>query len=787
MARVDLGPEDDRTEQRTNGRNSVGLGIIRQSKANDLEISAGLREILDELRAALPDGASLEVTYDRSVFIKQSIYEVYHALGIAMALVVGVIFVFLRSWRATIIPALAIPVSICAAFIILGALGYSINVLTLLALVLAIGIVVDDAIVVLENIHRRIEEGEPPLLAAVRGSRQIGFAVIATTLVLIAVFVPISMMEGQTGRLFREFGISVAAAVAFSGVVALTLTPMLCSKLLRSHEADGWLHRLTEPFFVGMTAGYRWLLRGALAAPVIVVALGGLALALGFSFFLALPSELSPTEDRGVVFVPVTGPEGASMEYTRRNVERIEQALLPHVGDGKPLDSVLAILAPNFGRPSPVNSAFIVARLKDWDGREMKQQEFAKRLFPSLLGIPGVRSFPVNPPSLGQSAIQAPVQIAIGGPTYAVIDGWVDRIIQRASENRNLLNLTKDYQPSRPQVRVHIDRDRAGSLGVPIDVLGRTLETMLGAREVTQFDREGRRYKVMVQGTAETKDRPEVLSNIYVRSATTGRLIPLSNLVRIEERSTAPTLTRVDRLRAVTIQASLGPDYTLDQALTYLERIAEQELPPEARISFLGQSREFKETTAAIYVTFALALLIVFLVLAAQFESWIHPVVIVASVLPAATGALGTMLYTGISLNVYSRIGIIMLVGLIAKNAILIVEFANQLRDEGRSIHEAVLEASVARLRPILMTSIATVFGAVPLAWSSGAGAEAREALGMAVVGGMTFATLLGLFLAPALYLLFARFTRPVGHIARSLTRLEAAHPLAPHRTQPAE
>ena len=775
VAMVDLGPEDDRTEQRTNGRSSVGLGIIRQSKANDLEISAGLAEIIDELRATLPDGASLEVTYDRSVFIKQSIYEVYHALAIAMALVVGVIFIFLRSWRATIIPALAIPVSICAAFIILGALGYSINVLTLLALVLAIGIVVDDAIVVLENIHRRIEEGEPPLLAAVRGSRQIGFAVIATTLVLIAVFVPISMMEGQTGRLFREFGISVAAAVAFSGVVALTLTPMLCSKLLKSHEANGLLHRLTEPFFVGMTSGYRWLLRGALA------------LAVGFSFFLALPNELSPTEDRAVVFIPVTGPEGASMDYTRRNVERIEQALLPHVGEGKPLGSVLAILAPNFGRPSPVNSAFIVARLKDWDQRDMKQQEFAKRLFPSLLGIPGVRAFPVNPPSLGQSAIQAPVQIAIGGPTYAVIDGWVDRIIQRASENRNLLNLTKDYQPSRPQIRVHIDRDRASSLGVPIDVLGRTLETMLGAREVTQFDREGRRYKVMPQGTAETKDRPEVLANIYVRSATTGRLIPLSNLVRIEERSTAPTLARVDRLRAVTIQASLGPDYTLEQALNYLERIAAQELPPEARISFLGQSREFKETSAAIYITFALALLIVFLVLAAQFESWIHPVVIVASVLPAATGALGIMLYTGVSLNVYSKIGIIMLVGLIAKNAILIVEFANQLRDEGRSINEAVLEASVARLRPILMTSIATVFGAVPLAWSSGAGAEAREALGMAVVGGMTFATLLGLFLAPALYVLFAGFTRPVGHIARALTRLEAAHPVTPHGTQPAE
>lgn len=788
VAKVDLGPEDDRTEQRTNGRISVGLGIVRQSKANDLEISTGVQEALVPLRETLPDGVTLDVTYDRSVFIQQSIHEVYHALTVALALVIGVIFLFLRSWRATIIPALAIPVSVIGSFIVLSALGYSINVLTLLALVLAIGLVVDDAIVVLENIHRRIEEGEPPLLASLRGARQIGFAVIATTLVLVAVFVPISMMDGQTGRLFREFGISVATAVLLSGVVALSLTPMLCSKLLKSHANDGLLVRLTEPLFVGLTGGYRWLLRASLNAPLIVIALGILASAGAYFFFVNLPKEFAPLEDRGVVFIPTTAPEGASLDYLRRNVISIENALLANMGDKGPLSSVLVNLAPNFsGRPSPVNSAFVIARLKDWDQRTESQQDFAKRIFPALLQIPGVRAFPVNPPSLGQSAIQAPVQIAIGGPSYALVDEWVDRIILKASENRNLLNLNKDYQPNRPQVRVKIDRDRASTLGVPVDVLGRTLETLLGAREVTQFDREGKRYKVMVQGLPDGKDTPAQLASIFVRSTTTGRLIPLSNLVTITERSTAPSLARVDRLRAITIQASLGPGYTLDEALTYLEKIAADELPPEARVSYLGQSRDLKETSSAIWVTLGLALAIVFLVLAAQFESWIHPFVILMSVPLAVTGALGAIWMAGMTLNVYSQIGIIMLIGLIAKNAILIVEFANQLRDEGGGIYQSVLDASVARLRPILMTSIATVFGAVPLAWGTGAGAESRQALGMAVVGGMTFATFLSLFIVPVLYLLLAGLTRPTGFIARSLSDMEQKHGLDGAHHHPAE
>lgn len=772
VAKVELGAEDDRTEQRVNGVTAVGLGIIRQSKANAMEISRGVNAAIERLQPSLPAGVTMEVGYDQSKFISQSIYEVFHALMVALGLVIGVIFLFLRSWRATLIPAVAIPVSVIGSFIVIGGLGYSVNVLTLLALVLAIGLVVDDAIVVLENIHRRIELGEPPLLASLRGARQIGFAVIATTIVLIAVFVPISLMEGNTGRLFREFGLSVAASVLFSGFVALTLTPMMCSKLLHPAKDEGWFYHVTEKFFVGMSDGYGWLLRKSLGAPMIVLTLGGVVSLVAYLMFLAIPREFAPTEDRGVFFVPVTGPEGASYEYTRNNVIKIEDTLKPFVADGT-VTTVQSFIAPAWGgRPSPVNSAFMVVRLKDWSDREIKQQDVVKDAFPKLLAVTGVRAIAVNPPSLGQRGSQPPVQFVLGGPTYPILDGWADRIVERALENPKLLGVDRNYKPTRPELRVAIDRNRAADLGVPIETIGRTLETMLGAREVTQFQREGKQYKVMVQAQAEQRVTPNDLNNIYVR-ATGGRLVPLASLVTISEGAAARELARTDRLRSITISASLAPGYTLGEALDYMDRIAAEVLPPEARVSYDGQSREFKDTSAAIYLTFALALIIVFLVLAAQFESWIHPTIIIFSVPLAVTGALGALLFTGTSLNVYSQIGIIMLIGLIAKNAILIVEFANQLRDEGKTILDAVTEASIIRLRPILMTTIATIFGAMPLAFASGAGAESRSALGWVIVGGMSFATLLSLFVVPVLYNLLARFTRPAGFIARKLTELE--------------
>jgi multidrug efflux pump len=788
VAKVQLGAEDERTEQRINGVTAIGLGIIRQSKANAMDISNGVNATVERLQSSLPTGVRMEVSYDQSKFISQSIYEVFHALTVALALVIGVIFLFLRSWRATLIPAIAIPVSVIGSFIVIGALGYSINVLTLLALVLAIGLVVDDAIVVLENIHRRIELGEPPLLASLRGARQIGFAVIATTVVLIAVFVPISLMEGNTGRLFREFGMSVAAAVLFSGFVALTLTPMMCSKLLHEAKEEGRFYHVTEKFFVGMSNGYGRLLRYSLKAPVLILGAGLAASFAAFVMFKALPREFAPTEDRGVFFVIVEGPEGASYDYTRKNVMAIEQALDPFIKSGA-VTVVQSNVAPAWGgRPSPVNSGFVVVRMADWSDRSVKQQDVARQAFQRLLTLTGVRAIVVNPPSLGLPGAQAPVRFILGGATYAQIDEWSDRVISRALQNPNLLGVKKNYLPTRPEIQVRIDRDRAADLGVPIETIGRTLETMLGSREVTNFQRDGKQYKVLVQAPVEQRVTPNDLNNIYVRGSNTGgKLVPLASLVTLKEGANARELNRTDRLRSVMIEASMVPGYTLGQALDYMDAVAAEVLPPEVRISYAGQSREYKDSSSAIFVTFALALIVVFLVLAGQFESWIHPIIIILSVPLAVTGALAGLLLAGQTLNVYSQIGIIMLVGLIAKNGILIVEFANQLRDEGKTIYDAVAEASIARLRPILMTTIATIFGAVPLALAHGAGAESRSALGWVIVGGMTFATLLSLFVVPVLYLLLARFTKPAGFIARKLSELEKTPDAEAGRAEPAE
>ncbi|MGQ3031479.1 MAG: efflux RND transporter permease subunit, partial [Ferrovibrionaceae bacterium] len=486
--------------------------------------------------------------------------------------------------------------------------------------VLAIGLVVDDAIVVLENIHRRIELGEPPLLASMRGARQIGFAVIATTVVLMAVFVPISLLEGNTGRLFREFGIAVAASVFFSGFVALTLTPMMCSVLLRGHADDGLLYRMTEPVFVGMTNGYRWLLNKAMRMPVVIIAMGVGASALAYGLYLMIPREFAPLEDRGSFIVNLTGPEGSSIDYTTRYALQIESILKPLVDRGD-AQGVLTIIAPSFNRPGPVNSAFSIVNLTHWSERHTKQQEMVKEVFPKILGIPGVRAFAINPPSFGQSSFQAPVQLIVGGASYPEIEAWTDRIIARINrENPRLANVNRDYQPTRPEIRVRVDRTRAADLGVPLDVLGRTLETLFGSRNVTTFDRTGKQYNVVVQAKPDDRSSPQDLQNIFVR-ASTGKLVPLSNLIQVTEGANSRELYRTDRLRTMTVTASLGPDYALGDALTYLEKVAQEELPPDARVSWGGQSREFKDSSGALYFTFTMALLIVFLALAAQFES----------------------------------------------------------------------------------------------------------------------------------------------------------------------
>jgi multidrug efflux pump len=791
VATVEVAPEDTRGGYRINGKPAVGLGILRQSTANTLSVASGVKEEVERIRGSVPEGVEVVVGYDESLFISQSIYEVEHALMIALLLVVIVIFFFLRSWRATIIPAVAIPVSIIGSFIALAALGFSINVLTLLGLVLAIGLVVDDAIVVLENIHRRIEEGEHPLLASIRGAREIAFAVIATTLVLVSVFLPLSFMGGNTGRLFTEFGFALAASVVFSGLVALTLTPMMCSKLLKAHEGDSRLVRWTEPFFIGMNWLLRVTLKRALAAPLLTLGVMGLVSALAVALFQALPKEFAPIEDRGVVIIPTTGPEGASFSYTTEHVQRIEEIVRPYMESGE-VESIFATVG-GFQRPAQGNVANVFMRLAPWHERERKQQAITAEMMPRLLAIPGVRAFALNPPSLGQRGFQPPVQFVIGGTDYGTLVEWRDRFLERARQNPRLLNLDSNFRETKPEIRVDIDRRKAAELGVSIQAVGRTIETMLGSRQAGTYVEGGEEYQVLLQAREADRATPYDLQNIFVRTsaggalgligtggAQQGALVPLSNVVTLSERARAQSLAREDRVRAITISASLAPGYSLGDALAFMEQVARDVLPPEARISYRGQSLEFKESSGALYVTFLLALLVVFLVLAAQFESFVHPFIILLSTPLAVTGGLLALHLTGQSLNVFSQIGMILLIGLMAKNGILVVEFANQLRDRGLSIHDAVLEASVVRLRPILMTSIATVFGALPLAMATGAGAESRMAIGWVIAGGVSLSTILALYAVPALYVLLAGYTKPIGAIAARLTELEKRDPL-PH------
>ncbi|MCK6451337.1 MAG: efflux RND transporter permease subunit [Alphaproteobacteria bacterium] len=775
VAKVEKAALDTRGEYRSTGKIAVGVGVVKQSTANTLEVADLAKQEIERLKAALPPEIEIILSYDSSLFIAQSIYEVEHALLIALGLVVCVVFFFLRNLRATLIPAVAIPVSLIAACSVLAALGYSVNVLTLLAAVLAIGLVVDDAIVVLENIHRHIEMGKPPLLAAVHGAREIGFAVVSTTLVLIAVFVPLSFLSGNTGRLFREFGISVAAAVAFSGIVALSLSPMLCSKLLTGHDDSGLLHRLTEPLFVGINRVYAFLLRGALAAPLVMAALTVVILATAVVLYQKLPKEFAPTEDRGTIYISVTAPEGASFDYTKRHASMVEEIVKPYVDNGTAI-RVISFVAPSFGRPGDVKIANMFLRLADWSERtdpKRSQKAVVEELRPKLSQIPGVRIFVVSPPSLGQPFTQQPIQVVVGGSTYEELGEWRDIMLDRLRAHPKLLNITTNYEDTKPQLRVHIRRNRASDLGVSVEEIGRTLETMLGSRQVTRFIDRGKEYDVILQLNPEDRMKPDDLSNIFLRSLTTKSLIPLSNLVTVSERGGPSDLNRVDRLRSFTLQGSPAPGVTLGEALDIVETTAAESLPLHARLSFSGQSREFKESSASLLLMFGLAVLVVYLVLAAQFESFIHPFVIMLAVPLAVTGALGAIWLSGLTVNIYSQIGMVMLVGIVAKNGILIVEFANQLRDRGKRIIDAVSEAAQTRLRPILMTSISTAIGALPLAMGSGAGFESRQAIAIVIIGGVCFATLLTLFIIPAIYLLLAGWTKPAGHVASEIRRME--------------
>jgi multidrug efflux pump len=751
VSKIELGARDERTVTRFNGKQAISLGVVKQATANPLDVSREVQAKLPAIIEGLPKGLALDVAYDTSVFIDESIKSVFHTIVEAVLLVVLVILVFLRSFRATLIPLVTIPVSLVTTFAIMYAAGFSINTLTLLAMVLAIGLVVDDAIVVLENVHRYIEGGMRPFEAALKGTREIAFAVLAMTITLAAVYAPVAFTTGRTGQLFIEFAMSLAGAVIVSGFVALTLTPMMCSRLLRDHEKHGRIYNFLERGLEGLTSGYRRALTASLSMRgIIVLALVGVMVG-GYGVFTQLKSELSPIEDRGVILLVGEAPEGSTIGYTASFARQFE----PIVSSIPEVASYFAVA----GNPE-VTDATSFSRLKNWNDRGRTQQQIVSSVTPQLSQMTGMRVFANNPPSLGQNARSNPVMFVIGSSrSYEEMDKYAQLLLQKARTNPGLPNVRVDLRMNKPQLSVEIDRDKVADLGLSVEMIGRTLETFLGGRQVTRFNKAGEQYDVVVQASDADRRRPSDLSDIYVRGRQ-GEMIQISNFVRVVENVAPKELARFNQLRSVTLSSTLAPGYSLGEALQFLEEQAEQVLPSDFRIDYVGESREFKTSSASVLLTFLLALAFIYLVLAAQFESFRDPLIIMITVPLSMAGAFLGLLLSGGTLNIYSQIGLVTLIGLITKHGILIVEFARQGMVRGLSPKEAVIEAATLRLRPILMTTGAMVLGALPLALAVGAGAESRRQIGWVIVGGMSFGTILTLFVVPTVFTLLTRAKR---------------------------
>lgn len=781
VAKVELGSQERRAYLRSNGVPNIGLGIVRTSTANALAVARAARAEAAKIQRTLPAGTEIFVAYDRTTFIEAAVERVYWTLAEAVALVFVVIWVFLGRLRAALVPAVTVPVCLLATFIALYAFGYSINLLTLLALVLCIGLVVDDAIIVLENAQRRVDLGEPPLVAAKRGSAQVAFAVIATTAVLVAVFLPVGLMQGNTGRLFRELSVALASAVALSALVALTLTPVMCSKLLRPHHDtdtgfNAWVNhclaRLSECYERGVRRLARMSRRRLFILVAATLALCAVVTALLLRY---VPGELAPAEDRGRFFVMVDGPEGASFDHTVGQIQQVEAIIMPEVGANGPIQRINSRVPRGWSSSEEMHTGQVIVFLQAWDERKESTDQVASRLRRQFAALPGVQARVNLSGGLINTRGQR-YQLVLGGPDYAELAQWRDRILERMRRNPGIVDPDSDYKETRPQMRVNIDRARAADLGVSVAEIGRTLETMMGARRVTTFVDGGEEYEVMLQAGRADRMAPSDLENTHVRSDS-GRLLPLSSMVTIGELAEPGALNRFNRLRAITISADLAPGYSMGEALQWTEQAVREVLPEHAQIDWKGESDEYRRAGGAIVFTFMLALLVVYLALAAQFESFVHPLVIMLTVPLAVLGALLGLWVSGNSLNLFSQIGLVMLVGLAAKNGILIVEFANQLRDDGHAVGEAIAEAAAVRLRPILMTSIATIMGAIPLVTAGGPGAASRAAIGVVIVSGVAFATILTLFVVPAFYALLAPYTRSPDALARELEKLEAQTP----------
>ena len=756
VGRVEVAPVNLRSAVRFMGRPSISLGLIKQSTANPLDLKRELIKMMPDLEAELPRWMKMTITNDSTVFIERSISAVFHTIWEAVLLVAVVCLFFLRNWRAMLVPLVTIPVSLIGAFTLMYAFGFSVNTLTLLALVLAIGLVVDDAIVVLENIFRHIEEGVPRREAAFKGAKEIGFAVVAMTITLAAVYAPVAFMTGRTGKLFIEFALTLSGAVLVSGFVALTLSPMMCSQLLRHETCHGALYNAIERFLAWAIAGYRRALTTMLGRRWMVLAAFAAVAGAALLLLGQMKSELSPVEDRGRIMVQFRGPEGATIDYMTYYAGQISDVFA-----ATPYADSYQVMA---GSPTVSQGRSFISFV-DWSERPLKTTEIAEAMQSRLKTITGINAYPVLPAAFGQSPRTRPVSFVIASSgSWDTLARVTEAMLEAMRAHPGFVAPDTDLELTKPELAVSVDRDKASDLGISIDVIGHTLETMLGGRQVTRYKKNAEQYDVMVQVDASDRADPRDIRDIFVRGKG-GQMVPLSNLVKVKETVSPRELNHFGQRRAVTITANLAPEFALGEALDWMNATAGRILPSGYSTDYDGMSREFKTSSASLALTFVLALAFIYLVLSAQFESFRDPFIIMLTVPLSMAGALGALWATGGTLNVYSQIGLVTLIGLITKHGILIIEFANQLRAAGRDAFAAVIEAAVLRLRPILMTTGAMVLGSVPLALARGAGAESRQQIGWVIVGGLLLGTFFTLFVVPTVYTLIAR-RRPANEAA---------------------
>jgi hydrophobe/amphiphile efflux-1 (HAE1) family protein len=769
VARVEFGAESTRTLFKGNGKQVVGIGIYQQSDANTIKVANGIKSKIKEIRPGLPPGTSLEVSFDRSNYIKAAIKEVYKTLFIALILVTIIIYLFLGNIRALVVPLIALPVSLISTFLSIYFFDFSINLFTLMALVLAIGIVVDDAIVMLENIVRRIELGDTPLVAAYKGAKQVSFAIIATTVVLVAVFVPLIFIKGITGVLFTQTAITLASAVVISSFVALSLSPMIGSKVLKKNMNKSKIVIKFEKFLKNITSVYKQSLITWVRKKKIIISFLGIVLSLTIFLFNYAPKELIAPEDRGAFFVIVKAPQGSGFNFTKSKAEDIENLLLPNVGNGEYRKLILRV--PGFGKSAKqVNSGFIIVLLEPWAKRDRHGVKIMRESFGKISQVPGVLAFPIMPQGIRTGGVESPVQFVILGNTYDQLIEWKNIIKKEARKNSGLTSIQDDFDLNKPQLNVQIDQKKAADLGVSTEDIGRTIETIFGSKRVTNFTKDGKEYSIILQGDIKDRQEPDSISKIFVRSNNNGKLVSVSNLIRYDEEGQSPFLARYNRQKAVTISARLVGDYSLDEALNFLVKVVENNTP-EAKIAYKGESEEYKKTNTELYIIFILALVTAYLAMCAQFESWRHPLTIMLTVPLAILGGILGILVVGSSLNIYSQIALVILIGLSAKNGILIVEFANQLRKEGKNLETSIIEAASIRFRPILMTSLSTIIGVLPLILGSGPGAASRLTVGITIFGGMLFSTFFTLYVIPTIYSIIGKNTQRIDAVEIELNK----------------